>query len=286
MRFFKLTSIIMALLFFVCGLWIAKGTAQAVHADVKIHLDKIPMDHRHKLKDLQEKLQAYINDYEWTDDQDAGNIYLTIQIFLQDISSNFEDRYAGQFLISNNSDQQFFDKRWRFNYSPGDAFYHQENSFHPLTSLIDFYVYIILGGEFDKLDKLAGTPYFTIAQDIAHQGQFGRFPEGWDYRQDLIKKILAEPHKIFRTGIDAYYLGLSYEKEDPKVMYKQCQKGLQLIAKSLEEDPEDQIARQFIKSHSQEIIDIFKDTGNTAVFNLLISLDPEHKAIYSKYISD
>lgn len=286
MILFKRTSVIFITLFLICGLWATKAAAQAVHADVKIHLEKIPMDHRHKLKDLQEKLQAYINDYEWTDDQDAGEIYINIQIFLQDISSNFEDRYAGQFLISNNSDQQFFDKRWRFNYSPGDAFYHQENSFSPLTSLVDFYVDIILGGEFDKLGKLAGTPYFTAAQDIAHQGQFCRFPEGWDYRQDLIKKITAEPHKIFRTGVDAYYLGISYEKEDPKIMRKQCEKGIQLIAKALKEDPQDQIARQFIKSHSQEIIDIFKDTGNATVFNLMISLDPTHKSIYSKYIPE
>jgi hypothetical protein len=148
----------------------ATAFGQGIHADVKLHLEKIPMDHRHKLANLQEKLTAYINDYDqWTDDEDLGDLYLNIQIFLQDISSNFEDRYAGQFLISNNSDLQFFDKHWRFNYTPGDAFYHQENAFNPLTSLIDFYINLVLGGEYDKIDRLAGTKYYVIAQDIAHQ---------------------------------------------------------------------------------------------------------------------
>ncbi|HDZ12402.1 MAG TPA: DUF4835 family protein [Bacteroidetes bacterium] len=263
-----------------------ESSAQTVKADVKVNLEKIPMDRRHKLTNLQEKLEAYINDYEWTSDEDADNIYLNIRIFLQDISSNFEDRYAGQFLISNNSDQQFFDKRWRFDYSPGDALYHQENAFNPMTSLIDFYVYIVIGGEYDKLDKLAGTKYFSIAQDIAHQGQFSRFPQGWDVRQDLIKRILGKAHKIFRNGIDAYYLGLSYKKENPKIMYQQCEKGIQLIDKALIADPQDQIARQFIKSHSQEIIDIFKDSGNQKVFQIMVRLDPNHKNIYSKYIQE
>ncbi len=260
--------------------------AQVVHADIKLHLEKIPMDHRHKLADLQEKLTAYVNDYEWTDDEDLGNLYLNIQIFLQDISSNFEDRYAGQFLISNNSDLQFFDKHWRFNYSPGDAFYHQENAFNPLTSLIDFYVNLILGGEYDKIDKLAGTKYYIISQDIAHQGRFGRFPEGWERRQDLVDKILGENHKIFRLGVDAYYLGISYQDENPKLMLKQCAKGIHLIAQALQKDPQDQIARQFVKSHSQEIIDMFKKSGNEEVFKTLMQLDPEHKALYSKYIQE
>ncbi len=260
--------------------------AQVVHADIKLHLEKIPMDHRHKLADLQEKLTAYVNDYEWTDDEDLGNLYLNIQIFLQDISSNFEDRYAGQFLISNNSDLQFFDKHWRFNYSPGDAFYHQENAFNPLTSLIDFYINLILGGEYDKIDKLAGTKYYIISQDIAHQGRFGRFPEGWERRQDLVDKILGENHKIFRLGVDAYYLGISYQDENPKLMLKQCAKGIHLIAQALQKDPQDQIARQFVKSHSQEIIDMFKKSGNEEVFKTLMQLDPEHKALYSKYIQE
>ncbi len=259
---------------------------QVVHADVKLHLEKIPMDHRHKLADLQEKLVAYINDYEWTDDEDLGDLYLNIQIFLQDISSNFEDRYAGQFLISNNSDLQFFDKHWRFNYTPGDAFYHQENAFNPLTSLIDFYVNLVLGGEYDKIDKLAGTKYYIIAQDIAHQGRFGRFPEGWERRQDLVDKILGENHKIFRLGVDAYFLGLSYQDENPKLMLKQCAKGIQLIAQALDKDPQDQIARQFIKSHSQEVVDMFKKSGNQEVFKTLMRLDPEHKAVYSKYVQE
>ncbi len=99
---------------------------------------------------------------------------LRIQIYLQDASVSFEDRYSGNLLIANSTDVQFYDKRWRFNYDSYEPLIPDENLFHPLTSVLEFYIYMVLAIEFDKYGKLSGTPNFNKAVNINEQARFSR----------------------------------------------------------------------------------------------------------------
>jgi len=258
--------------------------AQRVWADVKVILERLPLDKRQKLADFAQKLEAYINDYEWTEDEYGGEIHISIQMFLSDISTNFEDRYQGRFLITNNSDIQYFDKRWRFNYQPTDILRHEEGRFSPLTSLIDFYIYLILGGEFDKLGKFKGTPFYEKARNISYQANFSQFPEGWDLRRDLVEKLLSDSNKPFREAVDLYFLGLAYLEEDPEITQKYCYKAIEKLREVLEADPRHELAKQFIKGHYIEIVDIFKDSPDRSIFEIMAELDPDRAAIYKEHL--
>ena len=259
--------------------------AQKVKAKVTVVLERLPIDKREKMADFQEKLKQYINQYDWCEPKYDEEFPITLQIYLQDASVSFEDRYRATLLISNNTDMQFYDKRWLFNYDPQEPIMHDENRVNALTSVIDFYVYILLGGEFDKYGKFEGSPFYDKARKISHQARFSRFILGWDERQQVIDEILAEQNKPYREALDAYFLGLAYEEENPSQTLKYCKKAIDLLAGLIKKNPDYKLPHQFIDGHYIEIIDLFKGTNYAEdVFNTLIAVDPDHKAEYEKQL--
>jgi len=260
--------------------------AQEVKAEVTVILERLPVEKQEKLADLEQKIRDYINNYTWVEDRYGGEINITIQMYLEDISVSYEDRYKGHFLISDNVDIQYFDKRWRFPYQPADFLTHDENSFHPLTSLIDYYIYLILGGEFDKYGRFQGTPFYEKALKICELAQFGRghFHEGWDLREDLVKNLLSKENKAFREMVNIYYLGLYYLDEDINMARKYCRRAVRMIGEALREEPQNERYRQFLNAHYIELIDIFKDSPDKSIFEELIAIDPDHEQAYREHL--
>ena len=254
---------------------------QRIKAQVKMMLERLPLQKQQKLKDLGENIETYINDYDWTGESSDEEIPVTIQIFLMDNSVSYEDRYSGTFLITNNSDLQYYDKYWRFPYQAGEQLIHNENVFDPFTGFIDFYIYLIIGGEYDKYGRFLGTPYFEKAKHICEQAKFNSvFRLGWDQRSKLVNKILSKENKPFRTMEDLFFLGLSYVDEEDSTARKYCSQALSLLDEILTKDPYDKQARQFLNAHYLEYTDILKN--NSKAMETLIKLDPNHAETYRK----
>ena len=45
--------------------------AQKVHSQVKLMLERLPLEKQQKLKDFAEYIESYINDYNWTDESSS-----------------------------------------------------------------------------------------------------------------------------------------------------------------------------------------------------------------------
>lgn len=257
--------------------------AQQIEAQVTLILERLPLEKQEKLKNFSDAIETYISDYDWTGEDFEEPVPVIIQIFLQDNSVSYEARYSGTFLISNGSDIQYYDKYWKFPYNEGDPLLHQDNVYEPFTGFLDFYIYLILGGEYDKLGKLAGAPYFEKARQIADQGMFdARFAFGWKERIELIETILSDSYKPFREMKDLYFLGLSYEYEEPETALKYCAMAIDELEKILRRDPENKDALNFIKAHYIEIIRLFRSKND--VLRRMIRLDPDHKGAYEQHM--
>lgn len=64
--------------------------------------------------------------------------------------------------------------------------YKNENKFDPLMSFINFYVYLILGFDYDTYSQLSGTNYFQRAMSICNQAS-GSI--GWDRSNSAYSKF-------------------------------------------------------------------------------------------------
>ncbi|MDZ7345436.1 MAG: DUF4835 family protein, partial [candidate division KSB1 bacterium] len=193
-----------------------------------------------------------------------------------------EQRFKGTLIISNSYDIQFSDQRWRFAYQSGDPIQFVNDNFDSFTSVLAFYVYMILGGEFDKWGTLAGTPYYEKARNVAEQSKFGlgRYTEGWDRRLDLVNYFLSDQHRPFREMVDYYFYGLSYIKEDNDKARKHVATAIKMLDAILAKNPDNVYAQNFIKAHYQEIVEIYRRAKNKEPLRTMLALDRDHERIY------
>jgi len=261
--------------------------AQKIKAKVEITIENLPLENQEKLANFKQIMEDYLNNYDWTTNEIDVEIPITMQIFFRSAAaSSFEDSYGIHILISDNSDVQYFDKRCRMEYQQGEVVQHHDNNWDSLTSLIDFYVNILLGEQLDKFGRFMGTPYFEKAKIIAEQAKFGmgRFIEGWDIRNTLIQELLSDNNKKFREMKDFYYYGIFFINEDPKKARMYCSAAIDMIEEIMEQDPKNEKCTKFLSAHHIELIDLFKDSNNKNLFEKLIKLDPDHAEIYQEYL--
>ncbi|MFQ5707191.1 MAG: DUF4835 family protein [bacterium] len=257
---------------------------------VQVHsiIDKLPLDDQEKMRDFHQVIQSYIENVQWFEEDDSLPVDITVQMFLKDIPSNVEDRYKCEFLISS-SDVQYFDRRVRFAYTPGDQLTHNEQNIGPLTGIIDFYMNMILGSEFDKVNSFGGDVYYKRALSIASLGKFIRteFIYGWTEREELIKKIFQEPFTTFRKMKDYYFYGLYVKDENLAETRDYLKQALDMIETVIQKKKQYDEPKQFLNAHYLEYINIFKDDKDKKeVFKKLKELDPDHKELYEEQISD
>ena len=256
--------------------------AQRIEAEVETDLRTLPQERQEKLTDFADKVRHYLNNSPWCEDEWDYPVYIQATIRLQDMTSGAEERYQGTLVISNSYDIQFSDIRWRFAYQSGDMISYDENDVDSFTSFLNFYVYMILGGEFDKWSTLGGTQYYEKARNIAEQAKFGlgRFIEGWDRRQELVNYFLSEQHKPFREMVDYYFYGLSFVQQDNAKARKHIATAIDKLDRLIANDPDNEYAQDFLKAHYQEIVEVYRRALNKQPLRTMMILDPDHERIY------
>jgi len=282
----KMTAMVLVFIFIMAG----STFGQRIEARVKTTLESLPIDKKEKLADFADKVEHYINsnsnnrcNNEWQTD-----VFVDITIVPTDKSSGAEEKYSADFLIHNNYDQQFHDDRWTFAYQSGSTLSYNENIQDSFTSLVEFYLFMILGGEFDKWGTLAGTVYYEKARNIAEQSKFGlgRFQEGWDRRLDLVNFFLSDRHKPFREMVDYYYYGISFVKNDNEKARKYITTAIKMLDKLLANDPDNNYAKKFISAHYIELVEVYRRARDKEPLRTLLVIDPEHETIYRELLAN
>jgi len=261
--------------------------ANDVKAKVQVIIDKLPLDKQDRMRNFHEIVKKYVEESPWLEAKDQGDpIEISLQLFLTDLNSNVEDRYKCEFLVSG-SDVQYFDRRVRFPFQPGEQLVFNEQSVGPLTGVINFYVYMIIANEFDKYNKFGGDIYYKKAQNMAALGKFVRseFILGWTEREEIIDRIFTKEFKTFRVAKDHFFYGLYVKDDNISEARKNIVQAIDLIDAVLTKKSYFEEPQQFLNAHYMEIIDLFKNTKNhSELFKKLIKLDQDHKKQYAKFI--
>lgn len=261
--------------------------AQSIIVTVDLELNALPDEKREKLQDFKQVLEDYLNNYKWTKDEFVGEFKINWSLVLQDISVSYQDRYKAQLLVTNNADVQYADRRCRFAYQKGEIPVHSDNNWESLTSLLDFFMNIIIAEEMDKFGHLLGTPYLEKAKLIAEQARFGlgQFIEGWDLRVELIVDLLNDRTKKYREMKDFYFYGLYFAKEDSTKARTYIREAINMLEEiQKNEDPKFKRCTKFLEAHHIEIVELFKDSNDTQIFQKMIKLDPDRANIYRDYL--
>lgn len=253
-----------------------------VNVTVDVVLENLPSIKQEKMQDFKEKVEKYLNEYAWIEEEYFQPFNMHIQLFLEDQPSNIEDRYRCSVVVSG-PDVQYVDERLLFAFQEDQELLHdgQKDS---LKLLLDFYMYLVIASEFDKLGYLEGDPYMTKARNAVKLGLFDRFVRGWDRRDELMQLIDGENYKKFREMKDYYFYGLAVMEEDKKAARENIAKAVGMLKEVLANDYDLRAAKDFISAHFRTICDLFKGTGNKEPIKILSELDPEHEAYYAELL--
>jgi hypothetical protein len=253
------------------------------------------------LDDLERRIREYMNTQDWTDDEFLPHerIACTLQIYvLESISlSEFRTRLivTSRRPIYGTSQSttvlRVNDAEWQFEYGRGTSLNFDPQQYNPLTSVLDFYAYVILGYDYDTFDELGGTPHFEKARDIANRAE-GNGDPGWSTvssqqnRRQLIDDVLSQRHQPLRKAYYQYHLkGLDRFVSEPEKAREAVLEVVETLRDLDQNLTNSYPLNLFFASKYRELTAIFREgTQRNRAYNLLTQVDPSHSSEYNALV--
>ncbi len=282
---------------------IGSSNSQEIDCKVTVNFEQLPPQNKADLSDFAEKIQRYINNYKWTNVDFGGEkIQCTMNIFFTSASGN---NYQAQIFIGSqrkvyDSDKstailRILDDKVDFVYDKNAPLYHDEFRFDPLLSLIDFYIYIIIGYDFDTYEPFGGTEFFEKAFRICTNAQSSKFSRGWQRvtsgysRYNLINELLDPKYSDFRKAMyDYHYNGLDIMQKHPDEAISTIDSVIDVMLNIKNNiNQTSTLVKLFFDAKYLELAQIFKNAENKEIyFKKLISADPSHQATYLEHMKN
>lgn len=231
---------------------------------------------------LQTSLQNFLNTRKWTgetfqqQEKISCNFLITIRQSLPDNIYKATLVVQAARPIYNSSYQSplinFQDEAFAFKYVEYQPVEFNENRVtgsdalvSNLTATLAYYVYIVLGLDFDSYSLRGGDPYFQKAQLVVNNAPEGREIEGWRAfdgqrnRYWLMENFTNNRYALMHDAIYSYYrlgLDLMYENEDEG--RNAIMNSINLINTLNTDVSNTMVIPFFFQGKSNEIVKIFK----------------------------
>ena len=275
--------------------------AQELDATVTIKLEQLDTSSRERLDNFATQIQDYLNNTKFTKQNWPGEkIKCFFTVFF--VGSPDETTYSAQLIVSsqrpiygtksNSLMMTVLDNSWSFKYQKNQSMYFNQTDFDPLTSMLDYYAYIIIGFDGDSFDKLGGTDYYQKALEICVRGGSGAYAKGWQSASDtynkriLVDNLLNVKYQQFRQDYyDYHYNGLDLlqTENQRQTAYNNMIKLAKDIEQSRDQlDPRSVLLKVFFDAKAGEFSDNFKNYPDKSVLILLKRLDPPHASKYDE----
>jgi hypothetical protein len=286
--------------------------AQEFQSKVTVVASRVPTSVDKKLfQTLQTQLTNFINNRKWTSDafQPAEKIECS---FLLNIDKVVETNvYRASLTIQaarpvyNSSYAtaliNFQDADVTFRYVEYQPVEFNENRVQGsdalasnLTATIAYYVYTILGLDYDSFGAKGGDMFFQKAQNIVNNAPEGRDISGWKAfdglrnRYWLMENLLNTRYNVVHDVMYTYYRqGLDKMYENEATARQQILGSLILLQGLNQENPNTMIVQFFMQGKSPELIKIFKKASppdKARAVELLQKLDVTNASKYKQEI--
>ena len=173
-----------------------------------------------------------------------------------------------------------------------------QNSFNDnLTSILGFYVYLILGLDYDSFSPLGGELYLqeaqniinTIPSNVADQNKGWRPVDGNRNRYWILENLLSPKVKDLRFALYDYHLkGLDIMPKSQDLGRANILKAMQSIERVGKAYPNSMIIQMFFNAKNNKIVEIFKEgtaSEKTEIVRICTKLDPVNAIKYRKISS-
>jgi hypothetical protein len=277
----------------ITGLWLffsfTQVFAQKIVATVNFDLQYLQQEAKDVVLELKPKLEDYINSYDYAEDELGLVIPIKVNVIFESYSiSGGNTEFKAQLLISSPAGENFYDKNWKFPYRQGEIIIHDEASPHPITSLIDYYIYLVLGGEMDTYQLLGGTDFYEIARNILARAR--TLGSEWSLRDRDFQELIDGRLLPLREAKYYYYQSLFLieiaEAADIQKIREYNSEFVKKLKEAFEQSPNAKPIKRFFDYHFDEICTLLQYEATSDLLNEIIAMDPIHKNTYQKCLEE
>lgn len=281
----------------------AQETYEVV-ANVTVSSNTLDPDLQDEVSGFAAELERYINQTQWYGDGWKGTpVDLTISVMFK--SGSPDGIFEANLLVVSQRDihqspegspmMRIMDEKLSFRYARNQSLQQNPGIYDPITSPIDFYVYVALGLDLDTYGYLGGSDMYEKALQIARRGELetsaGR-AAGWSTddgagafsRQNLIKELTNTRFQPIRKFfLDYHYNGLDRLKEFPDV----ARDSMNIYINDLMRIKDNLVAsstliRVINDTKHQEFAKVFRGYEDPTIWDRLLFIDPSHSTIYEE----
>ncbi|MFB0517286.1 MAG: DUF4835 family protein [Candidatus Neomarinimicrobiota bacterium] len=266
------------------------GFLQAQFAEVTVQLDVQRLNDRERqdLLGLEDAIRQFYLNSPWEEDIADLDMYLDLQLVFQStITIGNEVYYQAQVLFNNRQDQRYFVRDIKFPYSPGRPV-NLSPAFDPLASFLEFYAYLLIAGELDTYQVLAGSPYYTRASSLATQGQNNPYvSQNWSEQLRLVER-LATNQELRRAKAYFYQAFDVLAQEKPNLTELRKTLGLfhKAVSSVIQREGQERYTTIFLSGHAEEIAEMLALAGMWKELADMTVLNPDSERIYQSYLEN
>ena len=279
--------------------------SQELQVKVNINHSQITGTDKSVFDNLQQTLEQFINERQWTDlqfqenERIQCNLNITVSKFNRD-ENKFECTaliqanrpvYNASYTTTlyNNRDANF-----HFEFAQFDQLnYNDQTVDNQLTALVAYYAYLIIGLDLDSFSPLGGTDVLQRCMQLVNNAQDLGYP-GWKSFEDsrnrfaIINDYLDEQMKPFRQ------LQYDYYRKGLDEMANNAERGRTEISTALEEQlkkahenkPLSLLPQIWTDYKKDELVNIYKGKGTQkekqAVYDLLSNINASQNTSWEK----
>ncbi len=253
---------------------------------------------------LKNAMIEYINfGYNWTNDKFEQHEQIDVS-FLLTLNSKSGNDFSGKLQITSqrpvfNSDYKsllmsYIDKNVTFKYIRNSPIqYFEGQHVDNLADILAYYIYMILGYDYDSFSMEGGTPYFNKADQILSICQSASEPgwkapdgDGSNNRFWLIQNALQPQFTSLRKTFYNYHIsGLDQCYINRDTCIKEITSSVNDLLEIHKSRPSSLNMQLFFNAKYEELIKIYLPTSPTErnkIYNLVSQLDPSRIKAYNK----
>lgn len=284
--------------------------AQELDARITINASRVGTQvNKNIFQTLQKTLNTFLNNRKWTKENFRSNEKITCS-FLLNINQSLDNNVFQASLtiqaarpVYNSAYQSalvnFIDDAVTFRYVEFQPVEFNENRVagndavaSNLTAVLAYYVYLIIGMDFDSFSLRGGDTYFQKAQNIVSNAPEGRDISGWRAfdglrnRYWLTENLMNSRYSLFHDAIYSYYrLGMDNMYENEAEARSAILNTFNLLTNVNTEAPNTMFIQFFFQGKSSEIVKIFKKAPadeKSKALELLSKLDITNSNTYKQ----
>lgn len=287
-------------IFILTILLATSSNAQELLCNVQVNASQVQTSDRKVFNTMQTAIYEFVNNTKWTNTniQNEERIECTILINISKKISN--DEFEGTIHVQSTRPIygtsykstlfNYLDNNFRFKYLEYQSLeFSEATHMSNLTSVIAFYVNIILGLDFSTFSEDGAYEYFNKAQKIVNNAQ--NAPEtGWKaFESDknrywLAHNLMDQRYSDFHTTMYRYHrLGMDKLGEEPDDARFEITEAIESLKSIYRENSSAFILKLFFDAKADEIVKIYSEAfpnEKARISKTLMEIDPSHSSKY------